>query len=353
MPKRAQPDSEPVLNRTSTAGAAPLSPKRARFADPETITNQVEATHAASSTDAEASTSAAPTGKKQKKNKSLAKTTNTNTIPIHRGKFKLRYLQKHAFLIRRADPAVGLLVSCSPATETRAIGQLRSFADAWLPKLFPDAHAVYPELAPANDVDLQYVADADGDDDKKPKKPRPAPVDKGDKTALFQMADTGSAGLLFLRFRNNVAPIDFVLRLFDYLAASPDKKHVQGTDLSFCHRFLPMSHVASAATQTDIVDTFGPLLSNVDTFGLDTNDAPAPDDRKRSVAIYVEARNAPAIQRQSLALALGEHLPNTMCVDLKTPDVVILVSVFKSVAGMSIVLGHDYRRLHKFNIQQL
>ncbi|KAJ3363498.1 hypothetical protein GGF32_004199 [Allomyces javanicus] len=352
MPKRAQPDSEPVLDRSSAAGAAPPSPKRTKVADPDTTTIQVEATNAESSTDAATSTSAAPTGKKQKKKKSVAKTTDTNTIPIHRGKFKLRYLQKHAFLIRRADPAVGLLVSCSPATETRAIGQLRSFADAWLPKLFPDAHAVYPELAPANDVDLQYVADADDDDDKK-KKSRPAPVEKGDKTALFQMADTGSAGLLFLRFRNNVAPSDFVLRLFDYLAASPDKKHVQETDLSFCHRFLPMSHVSSAATQTDIVDTFGPLLSNVDTFGLDASDAPATDGQKRSVAIYVEARNAPAINRQSLTLALGEHLPNTMCVDLKTPDVVILVSVFKSVAGMSIMLGHDYRRLHKFNIQKL
>ncbi|KNE62597.1 hypothetical protein AMAG_07799 [Allomyces macrogynus ATCC 38327] len=350
MPKRAQPDSEPVLDRSSAAGVAPPSPKRTKVANPDTPTDQ-ELTNAESSNDAAASTSTAPAGKKQKKKKSVAKTTDTNTIPIHRGKFKLRYLQKHAFLIRRADPAVGLLVSCSPATETRAIGQLRSFADAWLPKLFPDAHAAYPDLEPANDVDLQYVADEEEDDKKK--KPRPAAVDKGDKTALFQMADTGSAGLLFLRFRNNVAPSEFVLRLFDFLAASPDKKHAQETDLSFCHRFLPMSHVASAATQTDIVDTFGPLLSNVDTFGLDTSDAPATDGRKRSVAIYVEARNAPAINRQSLTLALGEHLPNTMCVDLKTPDVVILVSVFKSVAGMSIVLGHDYRRLHKFNIQKL
>ncbi|KNE65715.1 hypothetical protein AMAG_09697 [Allomyces macrogynus ATCC 38327] len=352
MPKRAQPDSEPVLDRSSAAGVAPPSPKRTKVADPDTPTDQ-ELTNAESSNDAAASTSTAPAGKKQKKKKSVAKTTDTNTIPIHRGKFKLRYLQKHAFLIRRADPAVGLLVSCSPATETRAIGQLRSFADAWLPKLFPGAHAVYPDLAPANDIDLQYVADADDDDDKKTKKPRPVPVDKGDKTALFQMADTGSAGLLFLRFRNSVAPSDFVLRLFDYLAASPDKKQVQESDLSFCHRFLPMSHVASAATQTDIVDTFGPLLSKVDTVGLDANDAPATNGRKRSVAIYVEARNAPAINRQSLTIALGEHLPNTMCGNLKTPDVVILVSVFKSVAGMSIVLGHDYRRLHKFNIQKL
>ncbi|ORZ34837.1 hypothetical protein BCR44DRAFT_77267 [Catenaria anguillulae PL171] len=313
-----------------------------------------------------------------KRSKSVAKHTNTNTLPIHRGKFKSRFLQKHAFLTRRADPPVGLLVSCASAAETRALGQVRKFMDDKMVELFPEVVPVWREVQKSSEVDMRFVVDDEGkpvavgdkaladltptDDGKEPLRDHAGDEVPGDgqevssspsatsevgategkqgRQALFQMYDSGCAGLLFMRFRNSVDPKEFVLRLFDHISNSPDKAKYQSADLSFCHRFVPIHHVCSAATEHDIVCSFGPLVKDIEALGS-------------SVAIVFESRNAPAIERKSFIPKLAAELPSTMKVDLVNPEVVVFVTVFKGVAGMTIVSGDEYRRTKRFNVQQL
>ncbi|KAI9168475.1 hypothetical protein H9P43_007847 [Blastocladiella emersonii ATCC 22665] len=283
---------------------------------------------------------AEPAKKRTKRNKSVATKTDTNTIPIHRGKFKLRYMQKHAFLTRRADPAVGVLVSCSPATETRALGQVRKYMDEFIVQAFPDVKPVYSDLRKEED-EVEVLGEEpkaeEGEAGEKAK--GKAKDEKEPPTSLFQFYDSGCAGLLFLRFRNSVDPHECVGKLFDHVRTSERKSEIQSTDLSHCHRFLPIQHVCSAATEHDIETSFGPLL------------AALPGDR--SVAIVFESRNCPAIKRASVVPKLAAHLPRSMKVDLANPDVVVLVSVFKSVAGLAVVEGDEFRATHRFNLQQL
>lgn len=52
---------------------------------------------------------------------SAKKKAKTNTIPIVRGKFKGRWLAKHATLLKRSDSACGVLVSSNIHSETRAL----------------------------------------------------------------------------------------------------------------------------------------------------------------------------------------------------------------------------------------
>jgi hypothetical protein len=130
--------------------------------------------------------------------------TSTGTIPIHRGRFKQKYLAKHALLLRKADPACGILVSCVQSMETRALGLVRAYFDEVCSSLFPEVKPYYAPLPPANDVDLSHELGSDQ-------------VDSGlivpeERTALFQVYDSGCSGLLFYRFRNNLSPTVFASR---------------------------------------------------------------------------------------------------------------------------------------------
>ena len=134
------------------------------------------------------------TDKKQKK----------GTIPIHRHAFKGKYLQKHASLLRKADPSFGLLVSCGVQAETRAIGQLSTFLTSYITQLFPDHSSTWKDIPKDLELDVDLKVLGETQEETK--------VEKQDKK--FQMVDTGCAGLVFARFRVNVRPTDFILSVF-------------------------------------------------------------------------------------------------------------------------------------------
>ncbi|KAF8119691.1 hypothetical protein EV363DRAFT_1495069 [Boletus edulis] len=55
--------------------------------------------------------------------------------------------------------------------------------------------------------------------------------------------------------------------------------------------------------------------------------------------------------RTCLCIEIATCMPQNYVVDLNNPDVFVLVEVFKSVCGMSIL--RDYYKLHKFNVMML
>ena len=248
------------------------------------------------------------------------------------GAFKNKYLRKHASLLhRRDDPPTGWLVSATTSCETRALGQIRSFLDTLLFQLFPDAEPKWPEVIKELDVDESHLEEQDivnNDDENSPKKQR-----------YFQMVDAASAGLLFVRFRCSVDPIDLWKALVKHIRQLDDSSRQSLlSKLSFCHRILPIEHVCSADSTTITAD-----LTRV----LQTHDL----SKAKTVAIVAECRNNPSLSTKKLIEAAATVLPTQLKVNLTKPDIVVFITVFKSCCGIAIY--DDYYGLSKHNIHKI
>lgn len=73
--------------------------------------------------------------------------------------------------------------------------------------------------------------------------------------------------------------------------------------------------------------------------------------RKFSYKIELRFRNHTVLSRDTLIEEVARCLPEGHTVDLDNPEIFILIEVFKSVCGMSIV--KDYYKLKKFNVVEL
>lgn len=140
--------------------------------------------------------------KKQKKD--------SDTIPILRGRFKQRWLTKHSHLLKRSDDASGILVSCSVNAETRALGQVSTCLEHYISKLFPKHSSTWVRFEGKLDIDQIDFDDEDKAADLKEDK---AEVEKERKEKKFQAIDAACGGLVFYRFRVDVKPTEFVIKL--------------------------------------------------------------------------------------------------------------------------------------------
>ncbi|KAJ3323995.1 hypothetical protein HDV06_000971 [Boothiomyces sp. JEL0866] len=224
--------------------------------------------------------------KRQKKNGGKPKKS-AGTIPIQRGKFKNRYLRKHASLLHRLDdPATGILVTTHVHQETRALGQARGFLDDYTAKLFPDAQSKWPPPPSRLDIDLEIVGLKEEKQEIEITKER-----------YFQAVDSACSGLLFLRFRTNITPLEWINKFCEYFFGLGDKDKAQlKSIISFCYRFLPVERVCPA-NMTDIVKTAKELFTD-DKF-----------DKTKSVAIVIENRNNEGIKKAALIAQLAEVIP--------------------------------------------
>ncbi|KAJ3046712.1 hypothetical protein HK097_000608 [Rhizophlyctis rosea] len=287
------------------------------------------------------------------------------TIPITRGKFKNKYLRKHASLLHRHDPAVGLIVTTAVGNETRALGQARFFLDTYLPTLFPDYKTVWLPPPSKLDIDLDIIkslsdpgVSASGKDEgptekvdnrdeeeeeeanvQQPDGETKESRDRPDRR--FQAADAACAGLLFIRFRVDVPPVDFMQKVFDHiLSLPPPDQQKLANSVQHCYRFLPITHVCPA-TLEDINLTITPIiqthLSNLDPTS--------------SVAIVAEVRNNLTVTREKVIQAVAKMIPESCKIDLKNPTKVLFVTVFKSVCGFAIL--PNYYEWKKYNLHSV
>ncbi|TPX71370.1 hypothetical protein SpCBS45565_g01134 [Spizellomyces sp. 'palustris'] len=154
------------------------------------------------------------------------------TIPISRGKFKNRFLRKHSSLLHNCksdglERPRGLIITCPVGSETRALGQIRTFLDRYLPLLFPEHKTVWTSRPHALDIDLKIVGapdqksggaqedtgrDADDSEDEINETREESADSKNDRK--FQAVDAACGGVLFIRFRVDTDPVDFVVKLF-------------------------------------------------------------------------------------------------------------------------------------------
>ncbi|KAI8371010.1 hypothetical protein BD560DRAFT_329424 [Blakeslea trispora] len=270
--------------------------------------------------------------KKQKKE--------TATIPILRGRFKQRWLTKHSHLLKRSDDANGVLISCAVNAETRALGQASNCLEHYITLLFPEHESTWTRFEGKLDIDQIDFEEEQKEEEQKEEEQKEEEQKEERKEKKFQAIDAACGGLVFYRFRINVKPTEFVIRLMDHLKQLPDKEREQELNkIRHCARWVPLDYICPAITER-IASCFERVKK--DYFSDDDK----PTDE--TVAILTEIRNNIMITKQDIIQTIAPCIPSKYKVNLKKPTYVILVTVFKSACGITVL--RDYYERKKYNL---
>ncbi|KAI7857201.1 hypothetical protein BDC45DRAFT_544348 [Circinella umbellata] len=226
------------------------------------------------------------------------------------------------------------MVSCNVGSETRALGQVKQLLDSTVHDLFPDHELTWERFEGDLDVpNLEENKEEDKEEEEIKRLEREREHQKKDKR--FQAVDSACSGLIFFRFRINTKPTDFVTKLID------QKDKIDQTKLKYCSRFTPIDYICPATT-----DRMTKCFERLKEQELD----PIKTDTK--IAIVTEIRNNISLKKPDIIQLIAPMIPKDhFKVDLTKPDLVILVTIFKSVCGMSVL--RDYYPRKKYNLMAL
>eukprot|EP01119_Soliformovum_irregulare_P000394 TRINITY_DN10270_c0_g1_i2.p1 TRINITY_DN10270_c0_g1~~TRINITY_DN10270_c0_g1_i2.p1 ORF type:complete len:246 (+),score=66.56 TRINITY_DN10270_c0_g1_i2:232-969(+) len=146
----------------------------------------------------------------------------------------------------------------------------------------------------------------------------------------FAVVDTGSKGLVFIEIIDpSLQPTPLaeeILRLAEF------KPHLMDT----CSRLLPINKLCKAELPA-LTSTMKNLIPQY-----------LSDGTTESFAIEYKGRNNPSMHRTEIIGVIADLVPKSHKVDLKNPDVTIVLEVFKSACG--ITFEKNYFRLKKFSL---
>jgi len=154
-------------------------------------------------------------------------------------------------------------------------------------------------------------------------------------TQRFANCQTNTPCVVFISCKRPVDPVELVV---NYI------KTVQTTGVTrtrYTHRLVPVSGTCVAnlpEIQALCRHTFKDYFDH-------------HGDSKFKYKIELRVRNHTTIPRQTLIQHVAQCVPEGHTVDLDNPQTFILVEVFKSICGISIV--EDYYRLQKFNVMEI
>jgi len=141
--------------------------------------------------------------------------------------------------------------------------------------------------------------------------------DKEKPKKIFQVYDSGCAGLVFIRVMNdNIDLFEFAEKIFQSL---PEKSH----KCRYLMRMIPIQNVCPATT-SDLIKN----MTNLINTSFKKNDTYCIRIKKRNNTVLPEKEN--------IIKDIGALIPYNKA-DLKNPDLIIIVEVIKSVVCLSIV----------------
>jgi len=156
------------------------------------------------------------------------------------------------------------------------------------------------------------------------------------KPKVFRVVDTGVRGLVALQLVGNEDPVGFISYVFSQLlSGSPALKH----NWRNTQRFTPLQVTCEASLPKiqKLAEGLFPLYFK--------------DQEPTTYGIAFRGRNNQNIERLECIKLLASLIPAPHTVNLSSPKLLILVEVFKSICGISVV--PQFSDLKKFNILSL
>uniref|UniRef100_L2GI88 Pyruvate decarboxylase n=1 Tax=Colletotrichum fructicola (strain Nara gc5) TaxID=1213859 RepID=L2GI88_COLFN len=196
-------------------------------------------------------------------------------------------------------------------------------------------------------------------------------VNRKDSRRNFKAIRAGIECVFFMKTRDPVEPVELCRRICRDAGACPDLKERK---TKYINRLTPVSALDKAsengvvrtarkalapwfsltASETAIENEVG--VKN-DVAGADGNET-GPEIKSDAKHAYTYAirpsiRSNSSIERDDLIKQIASTIDQRHKVNLSNPDRVILVDIFQSYCGMSVINGSDWDGLKKLNINEM
>ncbi|EIW57405.1 uncharacterized protein TRAVEDRAFT_169162 [Trametes versicolor FP-101664 SS1] len=224
----------------------------------------------------------------------------------------------------------GVWVTCVKGKEKQTVGELYDLFESLGNELWPvgevdDAETPQDsddEAGGAEDIEKQIAKEV-----ASMKRPR--------KETRFVNCLTNTPCVVFISTKPPIDPVKLVTT------------HVQNvldsgvTHTRFSQRLTPVS-ASCAANMPEVTTLCTRVLKSV---------LAEDPDKKYTYKVELRIRNHNTLKRDKLIPELAKCVPEGHTVNLDNPELYILVEIFKSVCGISVV--KDYYKLQKFNVMEI
>ncbi|KAK7690855.1 hypothetical protein QCA50_005957 [Cerrena zonata] len=225
----------------------------------------------------------------------------------------------------------GVWVTCIKGKEKNTVGELYDVFESLAAELWPLDTS---EPAETNNKEASEDEDEDGDIEKQIAK-EVASMKRPKKEQRFANGHTNTPCVVFISCKPPVDPVQLVVKYVE---------NVMETGVSqtrYTQRLTPVS----AACPTNLPEIRS-LCTRLLTPFLEEY-----TDKSFTYKIELRTRNHNSLSKEEIVQAVAKCVPGMHKVKLENPEVYILIEIFKSVCGVSIV--KDYYRKHKFNVMEI
>ncbi|KAH9481236.1 hypothetical protein JR316_0005758 [Psilocybe cubensis] len=216
----------------------------------------------------------------------------------------------------------GVWVSCVKGKEKQTIGEIYELFESIASELWP----LEQDSESENDTGLS-LEDQIANEVSAIKRPR--------GQQLFANCQTNTPCVIFISCKPPVDPVGLVVKYIQSVQQSGV------TRTRYVHRLVPVS--GSCAANLPEIQS---LCRKVFKEFFDKH-----PDTPFKFKIELRIRNHTTIPRTVLIQNVAQCVPEGHTVDLQDPEIFLLVEVFKSICGVSVV--KDYYGLHKFNVAEI
>ncbi|KAG1737300.1 hypothetical protein EDB19DRAFT_1637138 [Suillus lakei] len=237
--------------------------------------------------------------------------------------------------VKRTIEGPGIWATCVKGKEKGTVGELYDLFESLAADMWP----VEGYDSPANDRDNGSDADENEDDLETQIAKEVAALKRPKVEKRFANCLTNTQCVIFMSCKPPVDPVKLVMQHVD---------NVQKTGVTrtkYTHRLTPVSGTCVA----NLPELHSLCRRTVAAYSAQDNSEGSPRARKYKVELRM--RNHNTLTRMEIIQEVAKCMPSNYTVDLDNPDVFVLVEVFKSTFGMSIV--EDYYRFQKFNVMEL
>ncbi|KAI0710142.1 hypothetical protein C8Q76DRAFT_741272 [Earliella scabrosa] len=231
---------------------------------------------------------------------------------------------------QRSIDGPGVWVTCVKGKEKQTVGELYDLFESLANQLWPTEsegkeeadHSDEEEGGRADDLEKQIAKEV-----ASMKRPR--------RETRFANCQTNTPCVVFISCKPPVDPVLLVTT------------HVQNivntgvTQTRYTQRLTPVS-ASCVANIPEIQSQLTRIIKET---------LSAEPERKFSYKIELRMRNHNTLKRDKLIPELAKCVPEGHTVSLDNPELFILVEIFKSVCGISVV--KDYYKLQKFNVMEI
>ncbi|KAI0321774.1 hypothetical protein OF83DRAFT_188553 [Amylostereum chailletii] len=233
---------------------------------------------------------------------------------------------------KRVIDGPGVWVSCVKGKEKQTVGELYDLFEMIATELWPEPGPTALAEADADDAD----EDGEEEDLEKQIAKELASMKRPRREQRFVNCQTNTPCVVFIACKLPVDPVQLVV------------KHIENVENT------GVTHTRFTQRLTPVVNTCVANPPEIKSLFLRVLNASQPDaevsepTRKYRYKVELRTRNHNTHSRQTIIDAIVACVPEGWAVDLEDPEIFVLVEVFKSVCGISIV--RDYYEHQKFNV---